>query len=205
MAASRHTKLINMFMGICSNVDEWPSTLFDLGYRVRRIEQTVRLQSAQKATPDMIAVSNKLGHVIVAECKGGNNIDKDQDEIYKQLTLEDLRPHIKIHGNAGMRHTVCYVDMADNHASLEPHTEFPFTTFGRSRVELHGSLGHDAVDGGFEDASRDGAREPTFLYPFSPDDPDYVVVPLILQELIGFVGKQDGVRADDPGIHEAIL
>ena len=204
MTASRHTRLINMFMGICSNVDRWPCPLFDLGYRVRRIEQAVRLQSAT-AKPDMIAVSNRLAHVIVAECKGGHNIDKDQDDRYAQLAAEDLRPHAGIRGNGRLRHVVCYVDMADNHASLAPHTEFPFITFGQGRVEVHGSLGRDVVDEIFSDVSLDGAREPTSLYPFSPDDPDYVVVPLILQELTCFVWKRHGTKMDDPGAHEAIL
>ncbi len=60
--ASMHTRLINMFVGLCTNTERWPSILFDLGYDVRLIEPTMGMQSANKINPDVIAVSEDLSH-----------------------------------------------------------------------------------------------------------------------------------------------
>lgn len=79
MAAKPHAGLINMFVGLCACTQMWPNTLFGLGYRVKPIEQAVSLKSGLKTTPDLIVVSNRLAHAIVADCKGGNSMDGDQD------------------------------------------------------------------------------------------------------------------------------
>ena len=84
MEAGPHTRLINMFMGLCMNTVGWPNILGELGYEVQLIEQTVNLRSTRKVAPDVVAVSNKTVHAIVAECKFGE-IKADQDQRYQQL------------------------------------------------------------------------------------------------------------------------
>ena len=58
MVAGTHTRLVNMFMGLCVDTRHWPNVLAKLGYKVQLIEQSVSLQSAQKAVPDAVPVSN---------------------------------------------------------------------------------------------------------------------------------------------------
>ena len=205
MTAKLHTRLINMFMGLCACTQRWPDTLFGLGYRIKLIEQAVSLKSGLKTTPDLVAVSNRLAHAIVADCKGGSSIDEDQDRRYLELAPEDLLPHIRIYDQSRLKHAVCYVDTSDNHGSLAPHTAFPFITFGRDRVTVHGSFGRGDIDSSFAHVALDRTREPTLFYPFSPDDPDHVVVPLVLQELIAVAWKRDEFDVHDPGTREAIL
>ena len=79
MSTSRHTRLINMIIGLCSKTACWPSVLHDLGYEVQLIEQTISLrESSQKITPDVIAVSNPLKHAIVIDCKSGKTLTWDR-------------------------------------------------------------------------------------------------------------------------------
>jgi len=140
LPASEHTRLINKFIGLCKKTAKWPTILFDLGYDVQLIEQSISLKSAQKITPDVVAVSEKLLHAVVTDCKGGNNIDGEQDAKYQELVPDDLKFHVTIHAPDQLRHSVCYVDNRSNHSQLEPHTELPFITFGDDAVQGVGIL-----------------------------------------------------------------
>ena len=61
LVAGTHTRLINMFMGLCADTRHWPNVLAKMGYKVQLIEQSVSLQSAKKAVPDVVSVSNNSG------------------------------------------------------------------------------------------------------------------------------------------------
>lgn len=207
MVAGTHTRLVNMFMGLCADTRHWPNVLAKLGYKVQLIEQSVSLQSAQKAVPDVVSVSNRTVHAIVAECKGGNSIDPKQDGRYRQLTPEDLLHHVTVHDRNRFEHTVCYVDKSENHESLKRGTAFPFITFGRDCITVDRSLGRDELDGGLDKIPLEGTREPTYLYPFSHEDKDYVVIPYVLRGLIThvFSSPDRQFRIDDPYTLEEIL
>lgn len=207
MVAGTHTRLVNMFMGLCADTRHWPNVLAKLGYKVQLIEQSVSLQSAQKAVPDVVSVSNKRVHAIVAECKGGNSIDAEQDDRYRQLTPDDLLRHLTVHDRNRFGHTVCYVDKSDNHDSLKRGTSFPFITFGRDCITVDGSLGSDDLDGSLDKIPLKGTREPTFLYPFAPDDEAYVVIPYVLRGLITHICRSPDkqFKIDDPDTFEKIL
>lgn len=207
MEAGPHTRLINMFMGLCMNTVGWPNILGELGYEVRLIEQTVSLQSAKKIIPDVVAVSNKTVHAIVAECKFGE-IKADQDQRYQQLASEDLLNHISIHDRNRLSHTVCYVDMLDDHDRRETHTRFPFITFGRDYITASRDLGNKELCKRFvKQIPLKGYKEPGCLYPFSHDDEDYVVIPHVLHGLIACAWQPPSKRfkIDDPGTPAAIL
>ena len=196
-----------MFMGLCMNTLNWPNILGDLGYEVQLIEQTVSLQSTRKVTPDVVAVSNKTVRAIVAECEFGA-INADQDRRYQQLTPENLLNHVTVHDRNRMSHTVCYVDMCDDHDRREPHTRFPFITFGKDSIAGSGDFGHKDLRKCFAGPiSLAGTKEPGFLYPFSHDDEDYVVIPHVLRGLIACAWKPPSkqFKIGDPGTPEAIL
>ena len=207
MVAGTHTRLINMFMGLCADTGHWPNVLAKMGYKVQLIEQSISLQSAKKAVPDVVSVSNKTVHAIVAECKGGNSIDPKQDGRYRQLTSGDLLRHVAVHDRNRFGHTVCYVDTSNNHDSLKRGASFPFITFGRDSITVDGSLGRDDLDGGLDRIPLKGTREPTYLYPFSHEDKDYVVIPYVLRGLITHVfhSPEEQFKIDDPATLEKIL
>jgi len=186
--ASEHTRLINKFIGLCKNTIKWPKLLHELGYEVQLIEQTINLESAEKVTPDVVSVSNKHHHTIVTDCKGGNNIDSDQDRRYSILKSDNMKYYVTTHDSNQLTHTVSYVDHQTNHANLKSHTKFPFITFGESNVQGDGDFGFKELNEKLcKSTSLDGMREPTGYYPFSPDDEDYVIAPHILRGLISFL------------------
>lgn len=84
--------MINYVIGFCKISDTWIHPLEELGYEVRLIEQTIKLMQTtnELIKPDVVAVSNKLLHALVFDCKSGKNIERDQIARYNQLTDADL-------------------------------------------------------------------------------------------------------------------
>lgn len=181
MAASVHTRLINMFIGLCRNDPHWPSLLYDLGYAVRMVEQKVRAGPHTAATPDVVVFSGMCSHAVVAECKGAHSIPSHQDAAYRALGTADLHPWIET-GSARLGgHTVCYVVGADNYPALAGQTTFPFIVFGGKDVKGHGRFGNADLDKALRTgASLEGSREPTGHYPFTHDDG----IPVIAQHVL---------------------
>ena len=133
--ANEHTRLINRVIGLCQDAAYWPNVLHSLGYAVQLIEKTISLRSSsQKVTPDVVAVSNRLVHAMVIDCKSGTNINQDQDSRYESLEPYDLAYHVTVHDPTRLTHIVCYADSIANHKSLEPYTKLPFITFGPDAV-----------------------------------------------------------------------
>ena len=132
---------MNMFIGLCKNTKKWPCILHDLGYDVQLIEQRISLESSDTITPDVVAVSNKQLHAIVAECKSGNNTDTDQENRYNQLKSVDLYyAGINTYDHNQLTFVVCYVDNESNHKSLELHTKLPFITFDQKAIHAIGDF-----------------------------------------------------------------
>ena len=174
-------------IGLCKNTIKWPSILFDLGYDVQLIEQTINLSSAQKINPDLVVVSGKLLHVIVADCKSGGNIDCEQDDRYKKLASEDLKPWVTVHDPSQLQHIVCYVDNHANHDSLEPHTTLPFIMFGNDSIQGYRDFNNAQLNKKLHSSiSLKGAREPTGYYPFSPNDDDDFIAPHVLRGVASY-------------------
>ena len=156
------------------------------------IEQTISLgESAQKIAPDVVAVSNKLVHAIVVDCKGGANIEPDQDRRYESLKSRDLTYHITVHDPKRLTHVTCYADDADVHKLLEPHTELPFITFGRDMMSGKRDFGKKQVNDKLcKPVSLEGMLEPTGHYPFSPDDEKAAIIPHVLPGLLSHLIKR---------------
>lgn len=209
MTASEHTRLINKFIGLCKDTIQWPNILSELGYEVQLIEQTINLKSAQKISPDVVAVSRKLLHAIITDCKSGNNINNEQDLRYLELVSDDLKYHVTVHDTNQLKHTVCYVDNHTNHSQLEPHTTFPFITFSDDAIQGQRDFGIKQLNEILCDSiSLEGMREPTGYYPFSPDDEDYVIAPHVLRGLISYVmmkGRTIQPQINDPATALEIL
>jgi len=186
--ASEHTRLVNRLIGLCTNTLKWPTILFDLRYSVQLIEQTINLKSAQKINPDVIAVSNKHHHAIVADCKSGNNIDNDQDSRYSELSSTDLKFYVTVNDHNQLTHTVVYVDNHTNHPNLQSFTKHSFITFSAESIQGTGEFGYKELNNKLQNlTSLSGMREPTGYYPFSPEDENYVIAPHVLRGLISYL------------------
>ena len=209
MGMSEHTRLVNMVMGLCQDTLRWPGILHDLGYAIQLIEQTISLrESTQKVAPDVVAVSNRLVHAMVIDCKSGANIDPDQDNRYGLLEPPDLAYHITVHDPSRLTHAVCYADGLANHKFLEPHTKLPFITFGPDAVGGSGDFGKEQVNDRLcKPVSLEGMREPTGFYPFSPDDEDSEIIPHILPGLLSCMVQRGGEAPSvvDSAMAEAVL
>ena len=208
MLASDHTRLINKFIGLCKNDPKWPHSLRDLGYKVQLVEYTIILRESGVIRPDVIAVSNKLIHAIVADCKGGHNINQDQDDKYVALRTQDLTTHVTVHDPKQLTHDVCYVDDQANHDSLERHTDLPFITFDERSVVKHGQFTLRKLDLKLSSPmSLDDAREPVSYYPFSPEDRDAVIVPHVMRALIVCLTarKRTCVKLTDPDLVDRLM
>lgn len=196
---SDHTILINKFICLCQakstgkqTQKPWPNPLYDLGYRVKLIEQEIRMRGGGIVHPDVLAVSNQHLHVLVAECKSGNNINADQDRRYASLETADLANFVKLHDRNQLKHDVCYVDGAENHASLDPHTNLPFITFGCECIQKHGTFQLDKLDKKLSlRITLDGSEILRSYYKFSPSDGDKFVVPHVLRALMRCVVSTD--------------
>ena len=185
MHASNHTRLINKFNGLCKNDPKWPSTLHDLGYKVHLVEYKIHLQESGTIQPDIVAVSKKALHAIVSDCKGGSSFSTDQDRRYASLDSRDLEQHVTVHDPKRLSHDACYVDIEDNHASLEGRTQLPFITFGRDSISKHGTPRYEQLNKTLDrPIPLVDAREPTSYYPFSPSDTSAVIVPHVLRALV---------------------
>ena len=191
MHAGEHTRLVNRFIGLCHDTLSWPNTLWQLGYEVQIIEQAISLESAVKIVPDVIAVSRKLSHAIVTDCKSGSSIKTEQDNRYTQLTSNNLAYHVTTHDSNLLSHIVCYVDNESNHVSLEPHTTLPFITFGQDMVRTKGDFGNQETNEKMQNPiPLTGMKEPTVYYPFSPNDEDHFVIPHVLTGLVSYLTKK---------------
>ena len=189
--ASPHTRLMNMFIGLCGNDTRWPTTLRQLGYQVQSIEREISIiNSTKKIAPDVIAVSKKQSHAIVADCKSGGFDDKnDQDYRYHQITPNDLfHAGIEVHDRKQLTHVACYVDSGDNHASLEPYTDLPFITFEQKIIRASGDFKDDKTTKKLRDPiPLENMLEPVTFYSFAHDDDDEFIMQPILTCLLDYV------------------
>ena len=213
---SDHTRLINKFIGLCQKnahggqgTKPWPNPLYELGYRVNLVEQEITMRGGGMVHPDVLASSNRHLHVLVAECKSGKNIDPGQDSRYASLATSDLSDFAQLHDPNQLKHDVCYVDEAENHASLAPYTKLPFITFGREYVQKHGKFKLDKLDTKLsQQIPIGGSEDPSSYYPFSPSDDDEFVVPYVLRALVRCLALSDNasrVAVLESGVASMIL
>lgn len=150
----------------------WPTTFLDYGYRVLAIEADVHVGNRQVA-PDIVLLNEDAGHMLVVDCKGGANVDLDQDGRYSLMALEDLveatRPPCMVEA-----HTVAYAVGEENEARMRSHTGLALVVFGRSTVRAVGHLGHDGLTGRLREGVPlgDGDIPEEDIYPFSIHDSD---------------------------------
>lgn len=189
MYACEHTRLMNMFIGLCKDSDKWPSILYEQGYRISLIEQRVGTESTS-VTPDVVVTSNKLSHSIVADCKGGQNIDLEQDGRYRAIKAEHLFMWIHVREKKRFKSSACYVTKDAHYGRLQQHTTLPFVVFAESGVKGEGDFGLESLNKVLcRGASRTSMVEPTSHYPFSHEDDSSLIVKYVIQGVLFWLNR----------------
>ena len=165
----------------------WPTTFFDYGYGVLAIEADVRVEK-RHASPDIVLLNKEAAHMLVIDCKGGANVDLDQDCRYSRLALEDLveatRPPCEV-----AAHTMAYATSEEGETRIHDHTNFALIVFGRNSVRVNGHLGHDGLTSRLQEGVPLGGVDipEEDIYPFSihdcDGDIDYKVASAVLAYL----------------------
>lgn len=190
MYASDHTRLMNKFIGLCSNVSDWPSVLYELGYRIKLVEQKISTET-DSVTPDIVVMSNRLSHSLVVDCKSGSNIDHGQDDRYKGIKPAHLFTWIDVRERPRFKFSTCYAVNDTNYGKLSTHTNFPFVVFGSEFVEGEGDFGHDDLNLRLcKRTSLLNKQEPRLFYPFSVSDDDHLVLQYTMTGILAWIGKK---------------
>lgn len=180
---------MNKFIGLCSNARDWPPVMRKMGYRIQLIEQRISTESGS-ATPDIVAMSNKLSHAVVVDCKGGNSIGQDQDKGYRDIAPRHLLRWLDVKEPSRFKCSPCYAADNVDYGKLSPHTELPFIVFGSRSVEGKRDFGHADLNRGLcRRTSLANSREPTLFYPFSTNDDDDLILRYAVTGLLIWLNK----------------
>lgn len=177
---------MNCVIGLCTKNIDWPSTLEELGYKVELIEQGIRTGNGELVKPDIVAVSNKLIHSLVFECKGGKTVDKGQVSRYDGLRPADLNRWLTVFAPAQLSHDLCFADLEENFPYVKPMIgERPLLTFGNDAIKKSGRFSNSSVEKAFQSPTKmAGMRPPLNYYPFSDQDHDAVIAPRVLRTIV---------------------
>lgn len=185
-----HTRLINYLIGFCKNDPKWISPLRDLKYTPHVIEQTITMVDGSKVIPDIIFGSNKYGHVLVCECKGGTTVSAEQAARYERLTTDDLSRWVRLR-TGRMTHDVCYAMLEHNgHESIQDL--FPILLFS-DHVGKHGkNFKLSKLERKFLNAINiSGLKPPLSYYPFSDKDERHEIAAYVIRAVMSLARKKD--------------
>lgn len=193
-----HTLLINMVIGMCEKLDDWPHPLHDLGYAVKSIEGVLTTKNGERATPDLVAVSNKTQHALVIECKSGSGISAEQDRRYGDLEARSIAKEVGA-GSFVNKHAVAYAINGESMEEMGRQTGHAIMAFWTSRIRGRGSFGERRLDAKLCcDIALEGMRPPTKYYSFGLYDDRFVMTTHIVQGMVALAkdGKMTGNLGD---------
>ena len=188
---SNHTKLMNYVIGMCKKDAHWVTILSDLGYEAQIIEQRINTSTGQVVKPDIIAVSNKLIHSMVFECKGGTMIDVNQLKRYSTLTVDNLLRWIDVFDRNNLKFDVCIGDLKENHTSIVMINDlFPMLTFDSQQLFKTRDFTRQKLNDAFrEPISLKDKVPPLSYYPFSEEDDDAYIALHVIRALMDIALK----------------
>lgn len=197
--STEHTRLINCFIGLCKNHKHWPASLHKIGYVIQLIEQSISTKSNKRITPDVVAVSNKMLHALVVDCKSGASINVEQEGRYDTLQASDLADFVTVYDKNRLVHSICYAVSEKNGDKISNQTQKPIIEFGRRYVYQYNRFNKPELDNVLKNGiNLDGYREPTSYYPFAPSDGDIVAKPYVLRAMLSYVVARRGVSKRHP-------
>lgn len=187
MLASEHTLLLNMLIGLCYRTKTWPYILADCGYKLQVIEQPMRTKSGDLIEPDVIVSSNRERHALVFECKGGKNVNTDQERKYMTLDTRTLGMWITVRPSLD-RHTVSYAVTREGVPRISEHTGLPLLVFGDSDIRVRGDLGSGCLNQILSSpVPLDNMKVPATHYPYGPNETAAAMAPHIYQGIAHLV------------------
>lgn len=179
-----HTLLINEVVGLCNKQEGWPSSMHDQGYRVVSLELSLTTKDDERATPDVVIVSNRNKHVVLVECKSKGGIVPKQDRKYDGLDTKSIVAQLRA-GKFIDRHVAVYAINSTNLDKIGGQTGRPLVIFSPSRVWGRGDFGTKQLGETLRaGVSLNGMRPPTRYYPFGLDDSDLVVIFNIMRGIV---------------------
>jgi ribosomal protein L31 len=156
----------------------WPSPLKDLGYKLARVEPVVQNDDGEKVNPDLIFSSNRLLHVIVTECKGGNKTTQEQvdDQIkrYRRISQENLRDIVSIYDPRRLTHDLSLACKQGIDAELYGY-KLPILVFSDDTIQKQNDFTNITLNSAFCNDIPINNQPPLSLYPFSDIDPDPII------------------------------
>jgi hypothetical protein len=183
---SHHTQLMNRVIGLCTKTKDYPSTFADHGYQVELIEQSIITKAGDTVKPDIVIASEKYRNIIAFDCKGGHSIDSEQLKRYQTLTSDDLSRWIRLH-NSPVSHNLCYAFRVLQATSpvVSETLPLPLLIFGDHDIRKVRAFAIPDLDRAFEPfISLTGLHPPLSHYPFSEEDDDVVILPIVLRKLV---------------------
>jgi len=185
-----HALLINEVAGLCSGQGGWPTFMHDRGYAVASLEPTLTTGDGERATPDVVMVSNRDKQVILVECKGKGGIVPGQDRRYDGLETRSIVEQIGA-GRFIDRHVVAYATGSANLGEIGGQTGRPIIVFSPSRVWGRGDFGAKQLSETLRaGVPLDGMRPPTRYYPFGLYDGDHVVIFNIVRGIVRLATRE---------------
>lgn len=86
---------MNAVLGFLKRDAQWPSLLYDLGYRLVMIEQPITVPNVGIVEVDIICLNHSRNHAQLWECKSGRTADAKQARVYAAVKAE----HVQRTGN----------------------------------------------------------------------------------------------------------
>ena len=190
-----HTLLANKWLGLSRRRvnTRWPTTLFNLGYGIHRIEHTVRV-GERNVSPDVIMANISTGHALVADCKSGANVDLGQDRGYARMATADLH---RAGVPASIRsHTPVYAINEEHVGRIRGHTGLALVVFGKRKIYGIGDLGNADLTGELRRGVplEEGSRPDPDNYPFSIRDTPVHIDVHVARAILSYLSSHPGMR-----------
>jgi len=177
---------MNRVIGLCVRTKDYPSTFADHGYKVELIEQGFRTATGEQVKPDIIIASEKYQNIICFDCKGGHTIEADQLKRYLTLTPDDLSRWIRLH-NSPVSNSLCFAFRVLERTSpvVKETTPHPLLILGDDVISKIRDFSIPDLDSAFEPSiPLAGNHPPLSHYPFSDQDDEPVILPIVLRKLV---------------------
>jgi len=196
---SEHTLLINKMIGLTKKLEDWPSTLNELGFRLDLIEPTFNVADEDDSAirPDLFLSSNKLTHSLIVECKSGKTLDnhsKKQLRKYSMVEPKDVLQWAKIYDPKKLTVEVCF---AINHSNkilvkaINDKHSFPILVFSDKKIHKENDFSNIPLNKAFSSEIHLADYPPISFYPFSDDREDSLISLYVFRELVGLALKQN--------------
>ena len=203
---SPHTSLINTAIAFCKKGESYIHPLADLGYEAKLIEQKIGTASGgKKVHPDVVAVSERLVHSLVIECKGGRTLDTEQISRYKMLKSSDLRRWHHIHDPNKHTHDICLLIYREHDNAFICNTDVPILSLSETNLKKHNNFSNSQLNRKFDKEISIQNKAPISYYPFSPNDDRKVIIPHALRTILLATISGEGWSGTIPPVTDAVM